>query len=368
MNIRAKLIFGKKSVMKPGPWLRNGWNIYTVPSSFLSMRTALTLLVLDVLVGVSGFMLIEEYTLVEAFYMTVITISTVGYTEVGPLDTAGKLFTSFYIVANIGIFAYVLAVFSYYVVQGEIFKNMHLNLINKEISDLSEHIIICGYGKYGKEIAANLTKHQIPFVIIDHDEHEIEAIQKSADKLLYVQDDATHDEALQKAGINRARAIISALPDDTSNVFTVLSARQLNPDIIIISRAANVKSEKKLHLAGANHVVMPEQIGGFYMATLVSKPGAVEFFSYITRDYQSDIFFEEINYEQLPEELQGKSIREMHLRKVTGANIIGFKRPDGHFVINPSPDTTIIPDSSFIILGDRKQIKSLKDFFNYASE
>ncbi len=338
------------------------WNLFTVPSSFLSVRVAIGLLTLDLLVGILGFMLIEEYTLVEAFYMTVITISTVGYTEVGPLDTAGKLFTSFYIINNIGVFAYILAVFSYYVVQGEIFKDMHLNLINKSIKKLSGHIIICGYGRYGKEIAIHLQKHSIPFVIIDSDAEKIDLIQKSEDQLLYVQDDATHDEALEKAGIKKAQALISALPDDVNNVYTVLTARQMNADIMIVSRASDAKSEKKLRLAGANHVVMPEQIGGFYMAMLIGKPGAVEFFSYITRDYQSDIAFEEIHYDSLPPNLQDKTIREMHLRKATGANIIGFKQPDGNFIVNPEPDTAIIPASSFIILADRKQIQALRQF------
>lgn len=348
--------------MKNGSAIVKRWNGYTVPSSFLSIRIAAILLVVDLLIGVVGYMLIEDYSLVEGFYMAVITISTVGYTEVGPLDTTGKLFTSFYIIANLGLIAYILAVFSYYVVQGEIFKKMHTNLINKSISELSEHVILCGYGRYGKEIARNLQRHGIPFVVIDIDQAEIESIQKSEEKLLYVHDDATHDEALGKAGIKRARALISAMPDDASNVFTVLTARQLHKDLVIVSRAMNTKSERKLRLAGANHVVMPEQIGGFYMATLISKPGAVEFFSYITRDYQSDISFEEIHYEELPENLRGSTIRDMNLRREIGVNIIGYQHPDGHFVVNPPPDTKIVPESSFIIIGDRQQISALRKF------
>lgn len=348
--------------MKPSKKIMKPWNAYTVPSSFLSIRTALILLLLDLLIGVGGFMIIEGYTLIEGFYMAVITISTVGYTEVGPLDSAGKLFTSFYIIANLGLIAYILAVFSYYVVQGEIFKKMHINLIDKSIRELNEHIILCGYGKYGKEIAINLLRHSVPFVVIDIDQEEIDAIQKSPDKLLYVHADATHDESLIKAGIKRARALISAMPEDASNVFTVLTARQLNKDLVIVSRATDPNSERKLRLAGANHIVMPEQIGGFYMATLISKPGAVEFFSYITRDYQSDITFEEIHYELLPSHLQGKTIRDMHLRRETGANIIGYKQPNGGFVVNPDPETTILPDSSFIIIGDRQQMKTLRTY------
>ena len=160
----------------------------------------------------------------------------------------------------------------------------------------------------------------------------------------------------------KAKSIISALPDDSENVFTVLTARQLNPKINIISRALDPKAQKKLLLAGADHVVMPEQIGGFYMATLVSQPGAVEFFSFITDEYRSDIGFKEIKYTDLPSACQGKSIRELHIRRETGANIIGFHSADGNYMVNPPPDTRLTPDSSFILLGDKEQLAALKVF------
>ena len=342
---------------------RGSFFLYQVPSSLLSARLGALLLVLDLLTGISGFMIIEGYRLVDAAYMTIITISTVGYTEVQPLSEAGQIFTSIYILVNIGLFAYVLAVFSYYIIQGEIFKNMHLTMINKRIQQLENHVVICGYGKYGKEAAAHLQEHDIPFVIIDNDPEEIENIQKSDEKLLYVGDDATHDEALVNAGIKRARALVSALPDDSENVFTVLTARQLNPRINIISRAKGPNSKRKLLLAGASHVVMPEQIGGFYMAALVSKPGAVEFFSFITTQYRTDIGFEEITYQKLPEACKGKSIRQLHMRRATGANIIGFRHADGNYEVNPDPDTVLAPGTSFIVLGSKEQLEKLVDFF-----
>ena len=343
-------------------------NIYTVPASFLSLKTAFILIAGEILLGVLGFYIIENYDISDAFYMTVITISTVGFMEVEPLSQAGRLFTSWLILINIGIFAYSLSVFSYYVIQGGIYRKMHLNLINVKISKISDHIILCGYGKYGEEIATHLEKHNIQFVIVDQNPEKIETIQKSEEKMLYVEDDATHDETLIKAGIQRARALVSALPDDTDNVFTVLTARQLNPRINIISRAKNPKSQKKLTLAGANHVIMPEQIGGFYMATLISKPGAVDFFSFITNESQSDIAFEEILFEDLPENCQGKSIRDLRIRRLTGANIIGFKNPDGHYIVNPDPDTVLKPFCSFIVLGTAQQLSALKKYFEEHDE
>lgn len=330
--------------------------------SLLSLNTAVYFLIGDILVGLAGYMLIEGYSLPDALYMVAITISTVGYGEVHPLSTAGRIFSTIYIPLNIVLIAYVLAVFSYYVIQGEIFKKMYENSIAKQINRLSDHVIICGYGRYGREVSEHFKKHNIPFLIIDHNHQTIEEIRNSEEHILYIEDDATHDEALIRANIAKARALVSALPEDSENVFTVLTARQLNPKINIIARAINPKSNKKIILAGANHVIMPDQIGGFYMATLVTKPDAVEFFSFITNNHVSDIGFEEITYESAPEKCKDLSIQDLTIRKTTGANIIGFKDPKGRYHVNPKPDTRLIPGSSFILLGSRQQLDDLRRY------
>ncbi len=340
---------------------RTRLNIYTIPSTFLNIRVAVLLLLFTLVGGTACFIYIEGYTLGEAFYMAVITVSTVGYTELRPLSPEGRLFNSFYILLNIGIFAYLLAVFGYYIIQGEIFKQMHNNLIRSQIEKLSGHIIICGYGKYGREIVSHFMLHDVPFVVIEQDEQEVELIRQDESKILYIQKDATNDEVLLEAGIKRARALLTTLPDDSENLFTVFTARQLNPKLEIISRSLNSKSERKLRLAGASHVIRPEQIGGFYMATLVSKPGAVEFFSYITNEARSDIGFEELHYEDMPENIRDKPIYELRIRKLTGANIIGYKSPEGKYIVNPEPEVALLPDSSFIVLGDRQQLKMVRD-------
>jgi len=339
-----------------------GKRVYMVPSTFLNLRLALSLMALMLLVGVCGFWAMDGYTLVEAFYMTIITVTTVGFAEVHPLSENGKIFISIFILVNTGVVAYLLAVFSFYVIQGEIFKKMHTSLIQKKIDKLSGHIIVCGYGKYGKEVSINLTDHQVPHVVIDNTPEAIEEIRNSEKKILYLQDDATHDEALMTAGIKRAKAVISALPDDSDNVFIVLTARELNPKIDIISRAKSPKTQKKLQMAGADHVIMPEQIGGFYMATLISKPDAVEFFSFITNESQPDVGFEEIDYEDMPKDCQNKSIEELEIRQRTGANIIAYKAPDGHFLVNPPPETILLPESSFILLGNKTQLENLRKY------
>lgn len=340
---------------------RKTFRLTYIPS-LLSIRVAGFLLVADLIGGVIGFVVLEGYTLTDAFYMVAITISTVGYTEVEPLSNTGKLFTSIFILLNIGLIAYVLAVFSYYVIQGEIFKKMYAVSVSEQIKKLRNHVIICGYGRYGREVSEHFKKHNIPFLVIDANHSTIENIQHSDEHILFLEADATHDETLLQANIINARALVSTLPEDSENVFTVLTARQLNPNMSIISRAVDPKSRSKISLAGADHVIMPDQIGGFYMASLVTKPNAVEFFSFLTDKQVSDMGFEEIAYECAPEKCRDLSIRDLTIRKSTGANIIGFKDPSGIYHVNPKPNTRLIPGSSFIVLGNRQQLDQLKLF------
>jgi voltage-gated potassium channel len=339
-----------------------GFDWYSYTGSYLSFQYAFLLFFAAIAIGVAGFIWLEGYSFVEAFYMTVITISTVGYTEVRPLSDNGQIFVSFLIILNIGIFAYAISAFTFYVIQGEYFKNLHLKFLERKINELKDHVIICGFGKHGKEIAEHFLNHNVPFVVIEKNEEEIDEIRRSEAHVLYIEDDATHDDALVKAGIERARAIITALPEDSGNLFTVLSARQMNPRLTIISRAFDPKSVVKLRRAGANHVIMPEQIGGYYMATLVSKPGAVEFFSFLTDNYGSDIEFDELDFDNLPEPCRSSTINELKLRQNSGVNIIGYKSPNGHFIVNPSPDTKLIPGASFIILGSSNHMKNLRKY------
>ena len=330
--------------------------------NLFNLRTAGILLIGDLVVGVLGFTIIEGYSFVDALYMVVITISTVGYTEVQPLSEMGKIFSAIYILLNGGLIAYILAVFSYHVIQGEIFKKMYSKSIEKQIKQLKNHVIICGYGRYGKEVSAHFKNHGIEYLIIDQDPLTIENIKNDDQHILFIEGDATHDEALIAANIKQARALISALPDDAENVFTVLTARQLNPSINIISRAIHPKSREKIVLAGADHVIMPDQIGGFYMATLVTKPDAVEFFSFITNKQVGDVGFEEIAYESAPLKCKDVSIRDLMIRQVTGANIIGYKDAKGAYHVNPKPDVKLSPGSSFIILGNKQQLEALRTY------
>lgn len=330
---------------------------FFLSGSGLNLRYAITLFVFEILLGITGYAYLEDYNFSEAFYMTMITISTVGYGEVRALSPIGQTFTTFFILLNLGVFAYSASAFSFFIVQGQIFKTMRKKDLSKKIKTLTNHVIVCGYGRYGREIAHHFESMKVPFVVIESDDQIINEIESTAGNILFIHGDSTLDEILIEAGIKNAKSLVIALHNDTCNLYTVLSARQLNPGINIISRAQDQKANDKLLLAGATHVVMPKQIGGFYMASLVTKPDAVEFFTFMTTEYNTEITFEEFHYDQLPEQFKDKSLSDINFRNETGANVVGYKNHLGKYIVNPSPNQILEKGSSIIVLGTPKQIE-----------
>jgi voltage-gated potassium channel len=328
----------------------------------LDLRTAVALLFGTTMLETIGLIFIEDYSFIDAFYMSVVTISTVGFGEVEPLTPAGRLFISIMIIVNIGVVAYALAAFSFYVIEGKLFEQMENKRMQNRVNALKNHTIICGFGRYGREVVRHLIQQKRPFVIIEENEEKFSLPEFENENLLYVVGDATRDEILVEAGISKASSLITALNDDSDNLFIVLSAKELNARLQIVSRAHQARSRQKLRKAGANHVIMPEQIGGFYMATIISKPGAVEFFSYVTNELDSDIGFEEIRYDQLPQSLQGKPLRDLGLRLHSGVNVIGHRLSGGQHDVNPSPETIMGPGGSFIAVGSQSQILALRKY------
>ncbi|MBI4945513.1 MAG: potassium channel protein [Bacteroidetes bacterium] len=307
----------------------------------------------------SGYIFIEHYTLIEAFYMTIITIATVGFGEVHPLSDAGRLFTAFLIMSSFGIFAYSISLITRYIVDGEFQHFFKSYRMNNTIEKIENHVIICGYGRNGRQAAHILKQHDQRFVVVEQN-HELVASITHRFSHLLVEGDATDDEVLQKAGITRAKALITTLPTDADNLFIVLSARSLNANLTIISRASDDNSDKKLKTAGANNVIMPDKVGGAHMASLVLKPDVVEFIDFITEQGENNINLEEFTFTDLREELRNKTIADIDVRSKSGANIIGFKTDSGQFVVNPSPDTKISPNAKLFVLGTNEQIKKLK--------
>ncbi|GIV29179.1 MAG: potassium transporter TrkA [Bacteroidia bacterium] len=310
-------------------------------------------------VGVLGYSLLENMTFLDALYMTVITVATVGYREVIPLSDSGKMFTIFLIITSFGIFAYAISSITQFIVEGEFNQFFKNKKKVDEIAKLHNHVIICGFGRNGRQAAQVLKNHQQRFVVIEKDNTITDNITHKY-KHLVLNGDASNDETLIKAGIKRAKALITTLPNDADNLFIVLSARHLNPNIYIISRASEENSYEKLKIAGANKVIMPDKVGGAHMGTLVMKPDTVELIEMISSQGLNDVSLEEILFTDLPSSLHHKTLKELELRHKCGANIIGFKTPDGQYIINPNPDTPIIPNSKIFVLGTKEQIKKLK--------
>jgi voltage-gated potassium channel len=323
---------------------------------FKKLFIAAGLIIFLVVFGTAGFMIIENYRFLDAFYMTIITTASVGFREVNPLSDAGKIFTSLLIIMSLVTLGYSISVITTYIIEGELqlyFKNKK---VKTEISKLNRHVIVCGYGRNGKQASEQLKSGNKTFLVIENKPDIIENIRAEG-TVLFIEGDATKDEVLIEAGITKAEALITALPHDADNVFVVLTSREMNPGLKIISRASDDASEGKLKRAGANNVIMPDKIGGTHMAALVTKPDVLEFLDYITG--RINIRLEEIFYSNLSDRLKNKSIRELEIRNKTGANIIGFKKGDGEYIINPSPDTIMQQDSKLFVLGTQEEVTRL---------
>jgi voltage-gated potassium channel len=337
-------------------------------SIFRKIYIAIGLIVLTILVGIAGYMLIDQrFSFFDAFYMTIITVGTVGFGEVHPLTDAGRMFTAFLIISSFGTFANAIFTISRAFSDGDFnqyFKDLRLN---SSIEKLENHVVICGYGRNGKEAAHVLKNHNQRFVVIEEKQPVVEAMSTRYKELIIV-GDATQDEVLLRAGILKAKALITTLPLDADNVFIVLSARALNPKLTIISRASNDNSDKKLKTAGANNVIMPDKIGGAHMASLVMKPDVIEFLDYITGQGGDNIKLEEITFENLSSNYKNKTIRDLEIRNKSGANIVGFKTALGDYIINPSADTVMIHDAKLFVLGTNEQIVKLKELFSEQSK
>ena len=313
-------------------------------------------------IGVVGYKLISGYAWVDAFYMTVITITTVGFAEVNPLDTPSKIFTIFLILASIVIVGYAISIITEYILSKSNIEDIKQRKMQKKIDTMSNHIIICGYGRNGKQAAKKLLTYKKPFVIIEKNKEVIERFQD--EYIPFVFGNANEDETLLQAGIERAKTLISALPNDADNLFVVLSARQINKGMSIISRASQETSYDKLKLAGANNVILPDRIGGDHMASLVVIPDLIEFIDNLGIVGERNINIEEIAIEKLYNPKNIKTIRELDLRKKTGCTVIGFKDDSGEYMVNPEADTKLIPKSKIIVLGRPEQIEKLNSEYD----
>jgi len=311
-----------------------------------------------IIIGTMGYMLIDNYSFINAFYMTVITVSTVGFGEVQELSDGGKVFTAVLILGGLGVLAYFITQISQNLFQNQLGFFYGAYNKRKGKAKMENHVVVVGYGRNGDQVVNELIGLGNSLIVVD-ESHEI-VINNMGKPIRFIEGDATQDEILIKADIKSAQALITTLPNDADNLFVVLTARSLNPNLKIISRASSDSSEQKLRMAGVDSVVMPERVGGAHMATLVAKPDVVEFLEHLSIHSEQATQLMEIMCSNVPEDLIHKPIKEIGIRRKSGANIVGFKTVSGEVIINPSPDTRLVPDSKLFVLGTEEQIQHMK--------
>lgn len=322
---------------------------------------AITLLFAILVIGVVGFKMIMDLSWIDALYMTVITVTTVGYREIEVPDDNAKLFIVFLILFSVVIVGYAVSVITEYLLSRSSLKDLRIKRKLKNISAMEDHIIVCGYGRNGRMAVEKLQDYNREFIVIEKSQAVIDDAPLEDD--YFLRGNANEDEVLLKAGLKKANTLITALPDDADNLFVVLSARQLNEKLNIISRASEETSYKKLKLAGANSVILPDKIGGEHMASLIVSPDLVEFWDNLSYGGDEGVNLEQVSFEQMFSSNNSCSIIDLNLRKKTGCTIIGYKSPEGEYTVNPDPELILRPGSKIIVVGNTQQIQNLQQVY-----
>lgn len=321
------------------------------------MRIGCGLLTFVILSGSVGFMLIEGWPLIESFYTTVLVVSTLGFSDHRPASNAGRLLTVGLIAGGVGTLYYLVGVFAQGMIENQLDRGKRRTM-EYQIACLKEHFIVCGYGRVGQETCNQLAQQNCPFVVIDNNEQRINQIRNSG--YLIVQGDASDDAILRQAGIERARALLTAVQGDPGNVYITLSARALNPGIFIVARAATAEAEHKLSIAGANRVISPYILGGRSMAGMALRPSVMDFLDILVHSDDMDMWLEEIHVE--PESsFDGVKLGETQLRERAGITILAVRRSGSAMIVNPGPNTILQSGDTLIILGAREDVDRLND-------
>jgi len=301
-------------------------------------------------------MVLEGWDVFDSLYMTVITLSTVGFSEVSPLSSEGKIFTTLLIVAGVAAVAYLFSAISQHIVSGELHGTLRRRYMQRKIESFSEHFIVCGYGQVGSEVVASLRKRGKTCVVIESNESTLD----EAD-VPHILGNAEDDEVLKVAGIERAAGLVAATGDDASNLFITVSAHTLNKDMTIVARANKVASEAKLRYGGATHVISPHMLGGQRIATQLLYPSVTDFLDVVMHSGDLELWLEEFTL--APKcHLEGKTVAEGQVRAMTGTNILAIRRHDGgNVVTNPPSELRFESGDELIALGTRQQLEDLEN-------
>jgi len=322
------------------------------------LKISIFVLLMLVSVGTSGFMAIERWSFLDALYMTVITLGTVGFKEIHDLSDTGKIFTMLLIVVGVSVIGYIVGSLAQIMFEGQIQRIVGRKRVEKMIDALKDHYIICGFGRIGSLICKEFKANDLQFVIVEKSSDTVEKLDEEG--YLHMRGDATLDETLLKAGIKRAKGLISVVTSDTENVYITLTARGLNPDLYILARSGEEGSDIKLKRAGANKVVSPYSIGGSRMAQSILRPNVVDFIEIATGSEHMDLQMEEIS---IPDHsaFVGETLVSSGFRKEIGVIIVGIKKSHGKMVFNPHSQSKIEGGDTLIVLGEPQSIAKLED-------
>mgnify|MGYP000061755935 CR=1 FL=1 len=308
------------------------------------------------LLGSMGYMILERWTFLDALYMTVITITTVGYGEIRAVSEAGRIFTIFLIFSGMGIMAYTLGLVAQVMIEMQVRSLLGRRKLGAKIKNMKNHYIICGYGRIGRIICRELREHRIPMLVIDHDGEMESALE--LDGIPFLIGDATSEEVLLSAGIDRAKGLVSVVSSDADNVFVTMSARGLNPDLFILARADDEKTQTKLLRAGADRVVLPYRIGGQKMAQTIVRPAVTDFLELTVSDKAIELKIEELPV-QPGSRLDGVTLVDSGIRQDHNVMIVAIRKKDGRMMFNPSSQTRIEGDDTLIALGENESLNRL---------
>ncbi len=328
---------------------------------FRRLLPALILLLIIATIGATGYMLIERWSFLDSFYMVVITLFTIGFNEAHPLSPAGKIFTMFIAVSGVGTAIYAAGRAVEIIVEGEMSGYQKRKRMDRKISEMRQHYIICGYGRVGHQVAQAFETARVPYVVIDTKSETTAQLEPRG--IPHITGDATSDDILMEAGIGTAKGLVACSDSDVDNVYVTLSARALNPSLRIVARAGIRDTEKKLKMAGADRVISPYFISGMRMAALATRPVTSDFLDLVSHGGQVEFSLHEMAIsEHSP--LVGKSLEQADIRGKSGALVLAIRNADESFNLQPKASSKIEMGCILVVLGTQEQIENLEKMAN----
>lgn len=315
------------------------------------------LLLLTLMAGTLGFRIIEGYPLFDAFYMTLITITTVGYDEIHPLSQAGRIFNSILILFGVSAMFFSVGAITQTIIEMELQNPLHKRRHKRMIDKMQQHFIVCGYGRVGRNAAIELQQAGVPFIVMDRDEERVERAIHSG--MVAVLADSTRDESLREVGVDRARGLIAALATDADNLFVILSAKNLNSRLMVVTRAAEEDAEDKLRRAGADTVFAPYSMTGHRLAQALLRPHVAQFLEFTTQNMALNVAIEQVRVEE-GAEFVGKTLAELQIRRELGIIVLAVRKAAGEMIFNPPAETEICSQDFLIVMGEQPNLRDLE--------